>query len=252
MSRPSHGFDLRTSRKWLRCKSARRLRPLLWLLIGCWLVILSGCAVAAPQGSAGPGPVVRHRALVYAAIGASDTFGFGTSDPYADNWPTELAHRLGPSVHLVNLGIPGIHVEQALRLELPIALDVHPDLVTIWLAVNDLADHVPVEAYAHNLDLLLTRLQAGAPHARIALANVPDLTLLPHFRAFDQQWLRTQIQAYNAAIAASVSRHHVLLVDLSTQSYNLAQHPEYISADGLHPSVIGYVALADLFYQALT
>jgi lysophospholipase L1-like esterase len=189
--------------------------------------------------------------LIYAAIGASDTFGFGTDDPYRDNWPTDLAHMLGPAVHLVNLGIPGIHLHQALRLELPIALDAHPNLVTIWLAVNDLADHVPVDAYEHDLNLLLTRLQAGAPHARIAMANVPDLTLLPHFSSFDQQWLRSQIAAYNAAIAANVSHHHVILVDLSRQSYNLARHPEYVSSDGLHPSQIGYLALARLFYQAL-
>nr|BBH93710.1 lysophospholipase [Thermogemmatispora argillosa] len=217
----------------------------------CNLCLLSAC------GSTDETPIAAnelgavHKGLVYVAIGASDSFGFGTADPYADNWPIDLAHKLGPSVHLVNLGIPGIHVHQALRLELPVALDVHPDIVTIWLAVNDLADRVPVTAYARDLDLLLTRLQAGAPRARVAIANVPDLTLLPHFRSFDQDWLREQIQQYNAAIADKVRKHHMILVDLSQQRYNLARHPEYVSEDGLHPSAIGYVALADLFYRAL-
>src|SRR5579884_1530211 len=66
--------------------------------------------------------------LTYVAIGASDTFGFGTSAPYTQNWASDLANRLGSRYHLVNLGIPGIQVHQALRLELPVALDAHPDL----------------------------------------------------------------------------------------------------------------------------
>ncbi|MBE3565999.1 MAG: hypothetical protein IMW90_09755 [Thermogemmatispora sp.] len=225
----------------------------LWLLVSllCGLCLLSACGPMNEAPAAADELGTLHRGLVYVAIGASDSFGFGTADPYADNWPIDLAHKLGPSVHLVNLGIPGVHLHQALRLELPIALDVHPDIVTIWLAVNDLADQVPVTAYARDLDLLLTRLQAGDPRARIAIANVPDLTLLPHFRTFDQQWLRSQIQLYNTAIADNVRKHHLILVDLSQQRYNLARHPEYVSDDGLHPSDIGYVALADLFYQAL-
>src|SRR5579875_410966 len=217
------------------------MKTSLWLLVSllCGLCLLSACGPTNEAPAAADELGTLHRGLVYVAIGASDSFGFGTADPYADNWPIDLAHKLGPSVHLVNLGIPGIHLHQALRLELPIALDVHPDIVTIWLAVNDLADRVPVTAYARDLDLLLTRLQAGAPRARIAIANVPDLTLLPHFRSFDQDWLRSQIQLYNTAIADNVRKHHLILVDLSQQRYNLARHPEYVSDDGLHPSDIG-------------
>jgi lysophospholipase L1-like esterase len=192
--------------------------------------------------------------LTYVAVGASDTFGFGTSDPYTQNWATDLATRLGSRYHLVNLGIPGIQVHEALRLELPVALDAHPDLVTVWLAVNDIIDKVPVNNYAQDLDTLLGRLQAGAPHARIAVANVPDLILLPYFNhhaGFNAQLLQDQILAYNTVIASIVNRHHAILLDLSQYSNDLAQHPEYVSTDGLHPTAAGYELIADLFYQAL-
>ncbi len=189
--------------------------------------------------------------ITYVAIGASDTFGFGTDDPYSQNWASDLAVEIGPRVHLINLGIPGVIVHDALNLELPVALDSHPDLVTIWLAVNDIVDKVPVKSYARNLDLLVSRLQARSPHVIIAMANVPDLTLLPHFSKFDAQALRTQIMEYNATIGLIVNRHHLILVDLSQQAYNLKNHPEYISGDGLHPSYLGYLQLAELFYMAL-
>jgi len=215
---------------------------------------LSGCAglpgsqPATGQSSLQQAPRAR---LVYVAIGASDTFGIGADDPQTQNWPQDLAIRLGSGVRLINLGIPSITTQQATRIELPVALDAHPQLVSLWLAVNDLVDDIPAARYAHNLDQLLTKLQAGAPHAVIIMANVPDLTVLPRFRSAAPGPLQAKILAYNNAIASIVARHHVLLVDLY-QSYRvLALHPEYISADGFHPSTEGYVQLANLFYQVL-
>ncbi len=189
--------------------------------------------------------------LTYVALGASDTFGIGTDDPQTESWPVDLTQQLGAGVRLVNLGIPNIHLANALNVELPIALDAHPQLVTVWLAVNDLADQVPLSSYSHDLDQLLTSLQAANPQLRIAVANVPDLTLLPHFQNVNQQLLREQISAYNTAIASIVQRHHALLVDLYQRWHELATHPEYISNDGFHPSVIGYLRIAEIFYQVL-
>lgn len=189
--------------------------------------------------------------LTYVAIGASDTFGIGTDDPQTESWPADLADKLGTDVRLINLGIPGVDASGALRSELPIAREVRPDLITVWLAVNDIADNVSVTEYSRNLDSLLRQLRAAVPSARIAMANVPDLTLLPHFQNFDQRSLRNQIVAYNASIATIAQRYHVLLIDLYTRWTDLATHPEYISDDGFHPNAIGYTRLAEIFYQVL-
>jgi lysophospholipase L1-like esterase len=142
-------------------------------------------------------------------------------------------------------------LHDALGVELPVALDAHPNIVTIWLAVNDLKDDVPLSSYGHDLDLLLSRLQAAYPHVRIAVANVPDLTLVPYFAAYDPETLSTLIHAYNSTIASIVRQHHALLVDLYSGWHELRQHPEYISGDGLHPSTAGYTRIAEIFYQTL-
>jgi lysophospholipase L1-like esterase len=226
----------------------RHWSGLLALVLLPWLLLMSGCGHApAPD----PATHSQGAALTYVAIGASDTFGSGTQDPYNQNWPDDLAADLGGSIHLINLGVPGMTVHVALNAELPVAVDAHPNLVTVWLAVNDVADNVPVESYSHDLDLLLSRLQASAPRARIAVGNVPDLTSVPFFASDDPVLLSQQIETYNTAIAGVVQRHHVILVDLSGQAYNLQEFPQYISSDGLHPSAEGYVQLAGLFYQAL-
>jgi len=189
--------------------------------------------------------------LTYVAIGASDTFGQGATDPATQSWPVELAHRLGPDVHLVNLGIPGVDAHEALDLEVPVALDAHPDLITVWLAVNDLVDKVPLANYRDDLDTLLRRLQTAAPHARILVANLPDLTFVPRFHTTDAATLRKQISMYNSAISDVVQNHRVVLVDLYNQWQTLATHPEYISSDGFHPSTVGYAQVAKIFYQRL-
>ena len=192
-----------------------------------------------------------HARLTYVAIGASDTFGIGADDPQSENWPTDLSLKLGSGVNLINLGVPGITAHQALSVELPIAIDAHPNLVTIWLAVNDIIDKVPLASYSQALDQMLTRLQAANPAVRIAVGNVPDLTVLHYFASYDVAALTQTVQAYNASITSIVARHHAILVNIYQQWQTLRSHPEYISDDGLHPSTLGYTQLAELYYEAL-
>jgi acyl-CoA thioesterase I len=225
--------------------------PLLFL---CFLLLfLAGCSSSTASSNSGSVVVQQepHARLTYVAIGASDTFGIGADDPQAENWPTDLAAKLGSGVQLINLGVPAITVHQALSIELPVALDAHPNLVTIWLAVNDIIDNVPVASYSHDLDQLVTRLQRTNPNVRIVVGNVPDLTLLPYFASYDQSSIMQTVQAYNTAVASIVTRHHAILVNIYQQWQELSQHPEYLSDDGLHPSTLGYSKLAGLFYQAL-
>jgi acyl-CoA thioesterase I len=218
-----------------------------------FILFLASCGQSPEAQSSNPKQVnqVSDSQITYVAIGASDTFGIGTSDPYTQNWPTDLAEKLGQRVHLINLGIPGVTLHDALNLELPVALDSHPELVTIWLGVNDIVDHVPINSYSHDLDFMLKRLRSQAPSASILIANIPDLTLLPYFISYNQQLLHQQIEQYNATIVHETQQYHTFLVDLSQQNYNLKDHPEYISNDGLHPTDLGYLQLAELFYKTL-
>lgn len=229
---------------------------LLSLMILSLLVLsLGGCnALIGGQASSSSPGVLQQQAqgqLTYVAIGASDTFGIGTADPYNQNWASDLAREIGPRYHLINLGIPGAVMSTAFGRELPIALDTHPNLVTIWLGVNDIADNIPLAGYTQDLDVMLSRLQEDIPGVHIAIANIPDLTLLPHFSSFDPRVLHMRISSYNKAIADTVQQHHIVLVDLAAYNTEIKMHPEYLSNDGFHPNELGYSKLAELFYQVL-
>jgi lysophospholipase L1-like esterase len=150
---------------------------------------------------------------------------------------------------VVNLGVSGSTLSQALQEQLAPALDAQPDVITVWLAVNDLNARVPLEQYAADLDSLLGRLETT--HARVLVGNVPDLAGLAAYRGIDPEPLRTEVDSWNAVIADAAARHGATLVDLYARWQEISEHPEYLSADGFHPSSEGYQALADVFSGAL-
>jgi lysophospholipase L1-like esterase len=189
------------------------------------------------------------RPITYVAIGASDAVGVGARDPDMDGWVSRFGARLGSSVRIVNLGVSGSTLAQALDEQLPPALDAQPDVVTVWLAVNDLNARVPLERYAADLDRLLGQLEST--HARVLVGNVPNLSGLAAYRGVDSAPLQAEVDRWNNIIGTSAERHGALLVDLHAHWQEAALHPEYLSADGFHPSSEGYKALADLFSQAL-
>ncbi len=189
------------------------------------------------------------RPLTYVAIGASDAVGVGAANPETDGWVPRLGARLGPDVRVVNLGVSGSTLSQALQEQLGPALDAQPDVVTVWLAVNDFNAQVPLEQYAADLDTLLGQLEAT--HARVLVGNIPDLGALAGYRGIDPAPLRAQVDRWNAVIAETTARHGDTLVDLYSHWQDIAAHPEYLSSDGFHPSSEGYQALADVFAGAL-
>jgi acyl-CoA thioesterase-1 len=216
------------------------------------LLWCAACAVLLVVACSGPpADLVRTpRPLVYVAIGASDAVGVGAVDPARDGWVPVLHRRLPVDARLVNLGISGSLLREALVQQLPVALDANPDLVTVWLAVNDFAAQVPLEEYCAGLDQLLDAITTQT-HARVLVANVPDLTQVPVFGAVPRDLLEAEILRWNAAIADVVDRHGAVLVDLYPFGAELAGRPELVGGDGFHPSTRGYRRLAEVMWAAV-
>jgi acyl-CoA thioesterase I len=193
-------------------------------------------------------PVVAATPMTYVAIGASDAVGVGAASPEHEGWVPRLGAQLGSDVRVVNLGISGSTLAQALKEQVEPAVDAQPELVTIWLAVNDLNARVPLTRYEADLDRLLATVSQDG--RCVLVGNVPDLTRAPAYARVDPQVLRATIQEWNSVIGSVVSRHGARLVDLDARWKELTERPELISADGFHPSSEGYELLATLFLEA--
>jgi len=200
---------------------------------------------------------VANASSTYVAIGASDAVGVGANDPAREGWVPRLAALLGDEMQVVNLGMSGALLEDALRDQLPVAVEHDPDLVTVWLGVNDFNAFVPLSMFAGQLDSLLGTLRSRTT-ARLVVGNLPDLsrvtvyTNVLAFLGLDPAPVRREVQRWNAAIAQVSHRNDATVVDLYAGWSELAQHPEYVSPDGFHPSTAGYARLAELFHESVT
>src|SRR5437868_2880552 len=157
----------------MRIPALRLLAAAILLALG---VAVAGCGTdGTVRSGAATGPV-------YVAIGASESVGTGARNPSSEGWVPVLAGKMAAGTRLANLGIGGLRTHQALDQALPVAVDLQPSVVTVWLAVNDLTDGVPLASYRADLDTLLGTL-ARETHARVYVANIPDLTVLPAFQS---------------------------------------------------------------------
>ncbi|UJR22014.1 hypothetical protein I4U23_025081 [Adineta vaga] len=191
----------------------------------------------------------------YVSIGASDTVGLGTSNPSVDGWVPTFASLISAE-QIINLGRNGSTLENALKQQLPKVFDHKPDVITIWLAVNDFNQQVHdrsiLTSYTTNLNFILAELRNRlGNHTRIFVGNVPDLTKVSIYTSLGipKLLLNIQIKRWNDAIKRVVKKNHCDLVDLYSHWKELGEHPEYVSFDGFHPSKDGYHRLAQIFHQ---
>ena len=213
-------------------------------------LVAAGCdpATLATSNSPTPGAAL-HPPFTYLAIGASDAAGVGVDEPQRDGWVPVLSRRLPQPARLVNLGIPGMKLRDAIAVQLPPALEAQPQLITIWLVVNDVLGSVPLEQYRADLDALLHTLRAQTS-AHVTVGNIPTAPERSRYLGLAAAERQALAARWNEAIAGAVAASGAILVDLATR-WQLPQHPEYIGPDGLHPTVAGYRTLAETFLAVL-
>jgi len=224
------------------------------------LVLLAGaCSFSKPEVL--PPPADTGPPPVYVAVGASETTGMGSDQPLRDGWPRVL-HRIAlpPGAVFVNMGIPGATVAQALAEELGQARAARPNLVTVWLNVNDMTRGVSTAEYERQLESLVRSLR-GDGSVRVLVANTPPLDQLPAYKSGrllaalpSPDMVQALVADYNAAIARVVQRQGARLVDL--HAVGLAARAAgtdaaLVSRDGFHPSTAGHAAVAQAFADAL-
>ena len=220
---------------------------------------------AAPRTSASAS--LGSAPVIYAAIGASETVGVGTADHLRQAWPQLFFNSALPqSAIFYNFGVPGATTAEAIDLQLPDAVKVHPTLVTIWLNVNDLLAGVPSDTYEAELRTLVGAIHAAGTR-QILIANTPYLDQLPAYLACitpgsstlrcavstpvpDATHLDAVVDAYNAATARVASQEGAVLVDLHAQGEVPQTHPDWLASDGFHPNAQGAAAIAAAFKVA--
>jgi len=192
--------------------------------------------------------------VVYVALGDSTVEGVGASSA-RNNYVGRLDARLRdryPRARTVNLGVAGATSLDVLDAQLARAIAFQPQLVTLSIGPNDITARVPPATYARNLDTILARLARETP-AVIVVNLLPDLAITPRFRDRDSAPRVGRLSVeFNGVVARTAKRHGALVVDLYRASRReVPGHPELLSADGYHPSDLGYARWAELMWEAV-
>src|SRR3989441_13010016 len=161
-------------------------------------------ATASPNSR--PATATVTSGVKYVAVGASDTVGVGASDPAKGSWPALVAARLpAGSPPYTNLGVAGSLALQAVTQQLPGAIAQKPDVVSVWLAVNDLNATIVPASFADSLGQIVDGL-VQKTSATIFVGDVPDLRAVPVYAGADKARLLAGIQGDNDAIAAIAAK----------------------------------------------
>jgi lysophospholipase L1-like esterase len=184
----------------------------------------------------------------YVAMGDSFTAGL---EPGKPRWPDKLAQALGPDVHYENLAEVGATSEQVEREQLPSALGLNPDLVTLVCGANDVLDSTrpDPDAYAARLSSMFARLRHGAPDAEIVTATYPDLSRFLELRPRSRARVERGMRLINAACRAIARRYDVAVLD--GFDHPMARVRAAFADDGFHPSAEGHRHAAAGFLGSL-
>lgn len=193
--------------------------------------------------------VEASRPVIYAALGASDTLGIGADDPETEGWVKVFHQRLPEGTVLHRLGLSGATAAEARSELLPhLERAGRPDVVTVWLAVNDFRLGVPLHEYLEHLGAILD--SAAATGAAVFVGNLPELVGMPDFAHYHPDELSALIQEWNRAIADLATTRGAVLVDIMEASDGLGDERSYLLAeDRFHPSSLGHLALAEVFFH---
>ena len=191
--------------------------------------------------------------LLYVALGDSTGVGIGARND--GGYPDRLLCRLQaqrPAARLINLCRSGSTSIDVLEDQLPDALRLRPQLITLGIGINDVSHGQDDEAFANNLEEIAVRLAKLA--APIVIVNIPDLAFAPAVRRLvPPELYERRIEVMNRHLEATAARHRLVLVDLYARSREaLVHHPEHFCADGFHPSDLGYEQWAEIMWPAVS
>lgn len=186
----------------------------------------------------------------YVAIGDSFTEGVGDPDPTRPNgvrgWADRVAEALAasqPDFAYANLAIRGRKLPQIIADQVPAALALGPDLVTLSGGGNDvLRPKADIDALAAMLDEAVGALRATG--ATVVLFTLGDTRSNQAFRV-----IRGRVALWNEFVREVVDRHGARLVD-PWREHDFDRR-QLLDPDRLHLNAAGHQDMALKVLDAL-
>lgn len=189
----------------------------------------------------------------YVAVGDSITEGLcdpvvGRGEPYlgwADRLATILensAHLTGGGIEFANLAVRGRRVQDVVSRQIPAAIALQPDLVSVMVGGNDLMSaRADPDALARELESGVASLRAEGIDVLLATCFDPQFSFLKPFRG--------RAAVFNANLWSIARTHSTFTLDL--WGIRELQDSRLWSDDRIHLSSAGHRLLANRAAAAL-
>jgi lysophospholipase L1-like esterase len=184
-------------------------------------------------------------------VAVGDSFTEGLDDPTVEGgyrgWADRLAEAFAdadPSVRYANLAVRGRKIGQIVDEQVPRALELRPELVSLAGGTNDvLRPKVDLDAVSRRFEDAVRRLRENG--SQVLLFQSIDPT--PRSRLIGRTLPR--IKALTTMVEETAERYECVLVRL--WSARVFTHPEAWSEDRLHLSSLGHERVAAAALEAL-
>ncbi|HEY8341314.1 MAG TPA: SGNH/GDSL hydrolase family protein [Egibacteraceae bacterium] len=198
-------------------------------------------------------PAPTDRLLRLAVLGDSTVAGIG-ADEADGSLPVLVAERVarlaGCRVAVTGHGRSGARTADVRGEQVPVLADGDVDVALVVVGSNDVTHVTPPWRLAAETAALVR--EAAARAGAVVLGGIPEFATVPRFpqplRAVAGAWadLLRAVQRRSALAAGA------LFVDIAAlASPRFLGRPETMSADGYHPSAIGYGLWADALAPAV-
>lgn len=217
------------------------------------MIFLISCQTSAPRNTPSNPETVKQKnmrtplvgPINYVALGDSTGVGVGARNGGYVARIFKRIEKVRPDSKLTNLCVSGATSDDVRRSQLDKAISANPNFVTLGIGINDIGHGFSAETFADNVDAILARLSSNTD-ARLIVSNIPDISSAPRLPQLMRGEVKRVIVLFNQQIAEIAERYGATVVDIhqATQA-QLESHPEYFSADGFHPSDLGYETWAE-------
>lgn len=192
----------------------------------------------------------------YVALGDSVTAGVGVDGTVDVLHPAESINQRKAYPYLIakalgrrhaNLAAPGARSDDVLRIQVPLALGLRPNIATVFCGGNDLVHGVPAEVYGANLEFILAQLEFIG--TKVYVLNLPDVWAAPKFQKEpDDDVTPQRVLAFNRETARAADLFGATLVDISGLEL---VNPDLLANDGFHVRDSGHVWLAQRILKTM-
>jgi lysophospholipase L1-like esterase len=191
-----------------------------------------------------------ERVVTFAVLGDSAASGVGDSDAngITRGWAYYLIQSFTEPIVFSNLSRPGAQSAEVLEHQLPIALELQPDICAVIVGGNDaLRNGFDPEKYHQNMRKTLSQLQESGTH--ILLLQLHDPTKIVKLPKLLGQILLRRINAVNQAIDKLAREFDVEV--LRTRRISGIYERKVWHIDRMHPSKYGHQLMATHFRELL-